>query len=249
MKKTVLLIMVSFVVLNILSSCANKEEADTLVLFMEQESGVEPYQTRMVITKKFVRVDDGEGAKSFVLYDRNKKIVYSINPDEKTVMAVHEKKLKKGQIFEPPFKLTHSAKAMPKMKDAPTINGEKAKHYQLITNDKVCYDVVAVKGLMPNVVKALTNFHNHMATDSMITFNNMPADLHEACDMTSTTFKPARQFEFGFPIREWGKREYVRSLVDYDINYKADPNLFVFPEGYQHYTVQELREGKVSLKK
>ena len=102
---------------------------------------------------------------------------------------------------------------------------------------------------MPNVVKALTNFHNHMATDSMITFNNMPADLHEACDMTSTTFKPARQFEFGFPIREWGKREYVRSLVDYDINYKADPNLFVFPEGYQHYTVQELREGKVSLKK
>ena len=244
MKKIVLLIMVSF-----LFSCANKEEADTLVLFMEQESGVDPYQTRMIITKNFVRVDDGEGAKSFVLYDRNKKIVYSINPDEKTVMAVHEKKLKKGQIFEPPFKLTHSAKEMPIMKDAPTINGEKAKHYQLITNDKVCYDVVAVKGLMPNVVKALTNFHNHMATDSMITFNNMPADLHEACDMTSTTFKPARQFEFGFPIREWGKREYVRSLVDYDINYKADPNLFVFPEGYQHYTVQELREGKVSLKK
>ena len=243
MKKIVLLMLAS-----LLFSCANKEAGDTLVLFVEQERDVDQYQTRMIITKNFVRVDDGEGAKSFVLYDRNKKVVYSINPDEKTVMAIHEKKLKKGQVFEPPFKLTHSVKEMPKMKDVPTINGESAKHYQLITNDKVCYDVVAVKGLMPHVVKALTDFHNHMATDSMLTFNNMPADLHEACDMTATTFKPARQFELGFPIQEWGKREYMRSLVDYDINYKADPKLFVFPEGYQHYTVQELREGKVQFK-
>lgn len=247
MKKLVFLIMLNVVVLNILASCAKKEQGDTLVLFMEQESGVEPYQTRMIISKKFVRVDDGEGAKSFVLYDRNKKIVYSINPDEKTVMAVHEKKLEKGEVFEPPFKLVHSVKEMPEMKDAPTINGENAKHYQLITNGKVCYDVVAIKGLMPDVVKALTEFHKHMATDSIVTFNNMPADLREACDITSTTFKPARQFEFGFPIQEWGKREYMRSLIDYDVDYKADPELFVFPEGYKHYTVQELREGKVSF--
>lgn len=176
-----------------------------------------------------------------------KKVVYSINPDEKSVMAIHEKKLKKGQVFEPPFKLTHSVKEMPEMKDSPAIDGESAKHYQLITNDKACYDVVAIKGLMPHVVKALTEFHTHMATDSVVTFNNMPADMHEACDMTATTFKPARQFEFGFPIQEWGKREYMRSLVDYDVNYKAEPNLFVLPEGYKHYTVTELREGKVSF--
>jgi len=247
MKKIAFLLTVSVVVLNFLTSCAGKNPGDTLVLFMEQENGVEPYQTRMIITKKFVRIDDGEGAKSFILYDRNKNIVYSIDPDEKTVMAIHEKKLKKGQVFEPPFKLTHSVKEMPKMKDAPNLNGESAKHYQLITNDKACYDVIAVKGLMPHAVKALTAFHKHMSTDSMVTFNNMPADMHDACDMTSTTFKPARQFEFGFPIQEWGKREYMRSLIDYDINYKADPKLFVLPQGYQHYTVQDLREGKVKF--
>ena len=247
MKKLVFLMMLSVVVLNILASCAKKEQSDTLVLFMEQESGVEPFQTRMIISKNFLRIDDGESSESFVLYDRTKKIVYSTSPDEKRIMAIHEKKLKKGQVFEPPFKLTHSVKEMPKMKDAPTINGEEAKHFQLITNDKICYDVVAIKGLMPHAVRALTEFYNHMATDSVVTFNNMPADMHDACDMTLTTFKPARQFEFGFPIQEWGKREYSRSLVDYDVNYKADPKLFVLPEGYQNYTVQELREGKVNF--
>lgn len=242
MKKLVLLLMSA-----LLFSCANKEYGDTLILFVEQEDGVEPFQTRMIITKKFIRIDDGKGSDSFVLYDRVKKVVYSTNPDEKTIMAVHEKKLKKGETFEPPFKLTHSVKEMPDLKDAPAINGVTAKHYQLITNGENCYDVVSVKGLMPDVVTALTEFNNHMATDSMVTFNNMPADMHDACDMTLTTFKPSSQYEFGFPIQEWGKRNYSRSLVNYDVNYKPEAKLFVLPEGYKHYTVQELREGKVSF--
>jgi hypothetical protein len=244
MKKLVLL-----AISMILFSCAKKEHGDTLVLFMEQENGVEPFQTRMIMSKNFLRIDDGKGSNSFVLYDNAKKIVYSTIPEEARVMEIHEKKLKKGEVFEPPFPLVHSIKEMPKMKDAPEINGETAKHYQLITNDKVCYDVVAIKKLMPHVVKRLTEFYKHMATDSVVTFNNIPADLHDACDMTATTFKPARQFEFGFPIQEWGKRDYSRSLINYDENYKADPKLFLLPEGFQHYTVQELREGKVNFAK
>lgn len=242
MKNFLLLIMMA-----VLSACAQKEHGDTLVLFVEQEDGVEPYQTRMIISKDFVRIDDGEGDKDFVLFDRKNKVVHSVSSSENTIMAVHEKKLKQGQSFEPPFKLTHSAKEMPAMKDVPAIEGVKAKHYQLITNDKVCYDVIAVKGLMPHVVKALTEFHKHMATDSYVTFNNLPADMHDACDMTATTFKPGRQFEFGFPIQEWGKRNYSRSLIDYNVNYKVEPNLFTLPEGYKRYTVTELREGKVNF--
>ena len=243
MKKLVLLLMA----MGVLVSCAAKDQSDTLVMFMEQEKGVEPYQTRMIITKEYLRIDDGKGAKSFLLFDRSKKVVYSINPDEQSVMAIHNKKPDKGVKLEPPFKLTHSVKEIPIMKDAPSINGETAKHFQLITNDEICYDVISVKGLMPSVVKALTEFHQHMATDSAVTFNNMPADMQNACDMTLTTFKPAQQLEFGFPIQEWGKREYMRSLIDYKANYKAEPSLFVFPEGYKHYTVQDYRDGKVSF--
>ena len=198
--------------LTLISSCAKKEQSDTLVLFVEQERGVEPFQTRMIVTEKFLRIDDGVDSNSFVLYDRVKKVVYNTNPDEKRTMAIHEKSLKKGHVFEPPFKLTHSVKEMPELKDAPTIEGKSAKRYQLFTNDKMCYDVVAIKGLMPQVVTALTQFYKLMATDSVVTFNNIPADMHDACDMTIATFKPTRHFEFGFPVQERGKREYA--LID-----------------------------------
>lgn len=247
MKKLVFLMMLSVAGLSFLTSCAKKEIGDTMVLFMEQESGVDPFQTRMIITKDFLRIDDGQTSDSYVLFDRNKKVVYSTLPEEQRVMSVHEKKLKKGQVFEPPFPLVHSVKEMPEMKDVPKIDGESARHYQLITNDNVCYDVVSIKGLMPHVVKALKEFYMHMATDSIVTFNNMPADLHDACDMTATTFEPTRQFEFGFPIQEWGKRDYSRSLVDFDPEYIADPKLFMLPKNYHHYTVQDLREGKVQF--
>lgn len=247
MKRSVLSVLSLLAILSTLTACSQKEQGDILILFMEQENGVEPFQTRMIVNKNFLRIDDGEGSNSFVLYDRIKKVVYSTSPDEQRIMAVHEKKLKKGEVFEPPFKLTHSVKKMPKMKDAPTIDGVTAKHYQLITNGKTCYDVVTIKGLMPRAIKALTEFHKHMATDSVVTFNNMPADLHEACDMTATTFEPTRQYEHGFPIQEWGKRDYSRSLIDYDENYKADPKLFILPKGYQNYTVTELREGRVKF--
>lgn len=239
-----LVVLLSF---GLLVSCANQYQGDTLVMFVEKEKDIDPYQTRMIITKQFVRIDDGEGSESFVLFDRNKRIVYSVNPDEQSVMAIHEKKFEKGETFSPPFKLTHAVKEMPKMKGAPTINGEQAKHYQLITNKKICYDVVAVKGLMPNVVQALTEFHQLMATDSRVTFNNMPADMQNACDMTRTTFKPAQQFAFGFPVEEWGKRGYSRSLANYTLDYKVDATLFELPKSYKHYTVTELRQGTVSF--
>jgi len=242
MKKLVLILVTGF-----LASCADHK--DTLVVFMEKEAGIDAYQTRMIITKEYVRVDDGEGSKSFVLFDRLKKVVYSINPEEKSVMSVHAKTFKEGEKVEPPIELKHSSKEIPTMKDAPTIESESAKHYQLMTNNEVCYDVVSIKSLMPHVVTALKEFHQHMATDSMTTFNNMPADLHNACDMTLTTFKPTRQLDFGFPIQEWDNRGYMRSLVDYNADYKVDPALFVFPEGYKHYSVQELREGRVQFDK
>ena len=236
-------------VTGLLASCASKYQGDTLVMFVEQEKDVQPYQTRMIVTQKFVRIDDGEGSQNFVLFDREKKIVYSVNPDEQSVMAIHEKKLAKGEKFEPPFKLTHAVKEMPAMKDAPSIDGGKAIHYQLITNKEICYDVVAIKDLLPTVVTALTEFHQLMATDSRVTFNNMPADMQNACDMTMTTFKPAQQYTFGFPIQEWGKNDYSRSLVNYTKDYKVDAKLFEFPKDYKHYTVTDLREGKVSFEK
>lgn len=227
-----------------LLACTKMDQGNLLITFVEQERDVEPYETRIIVTKKFLRFDDGEGAENFVLFDREKRIVYSVEHDESTVMAVHEKKFMNDERLKPPFKLRNSVKVFD-MDDAPTVEGAKPVHYQLLTNNKACYDVIAAEGLLPEAVKALREFHTVMASDSATTFQNIPADLHNACDMTHSTFSPVRHLQFGFPIREWGKREYSRTLIDYKTQYEVDEKLFEFPQGFRHFTVEQLRQGSV----
>lgn len=210
---------------------------------MEQEQFVEPYPTRVIITPEYIRFDDGENSTDFVLFDRVKHIVHSIVDDEHTVMSVHNKSIK----VDSPIKLEFSEKDLGEMKDAPAIGGEKPHHYQLLVNGNVCNDVIVVKSLLPAAVTALSEFSVLMASDSKMTLSSMPADTLNACDLAQDTFEPARVFKFGFPVQTMGRREYVRTLVDFDAGYKVDLKLFEIPANFKRYTVQELREGKVKF--
>lgn len=214
---------------------------DILLTFVEFEKGIEPYQTRVIVTRDFLRFDDGEGSVDFVLFDRQKRIIYSVNSEDETVLAVHPKQID----LEPPMKLALEAHALGNMADAPPIDGKTPQHYQFLANGEICYDTVSVKGLLPDAVDALRDFTAVLASDSKVTFNTIPADLHDPCDMSMSTFAAGRHFTYGFPIQEWSPKGSGRTLIDYRTDYHADPALFLLPKEYAHFTVQEFREGKV----
>lgn len=213
----------------------------TLLNFVEFEKSVEPYATRLIVTEKYMRFDDGEGSADFVLFDRDNNVIYSVNSSESTILAVHEKQID----IQPPYELKLTHTKLDNLKDAPTIDGKQAEHYQFSANGERCYDVIAVQGLMPDVVVALREFAELLASDSKVTFNTLPADLQKPCDISMNTFAPGRHLEFGFPIQEWSMNGSGRSLLDFQVDYQADPALFVLPADYRRFSVQEFREGNV----
>ena len=245
MKKTFITSLICLLTLSIVS-CGKKtpKNYSYKITFVEQEQYVDPYPTRVIVSPEYVRFDDGDTAQDYVLFDRLKNIVYSVVHEEQTVMSVHHKPRK----VESPIKLTLSEKALGVMKDAPSIAGEKPNHYQLLVNDKVCTDIVTVKGLLPAAVTALKDFSVLMASDSKVTLSSTPADMLSPCDLANDTFEPSRLYKFGFPVQTMGRRNYVRTLVDFDDKYKADKKLFELPKDFKRYSVQELREGKVKFK-
>lgn len=230
----------SLVISILLVGCESKPQ-EIMILFAEQEPGVEPYQTRLIVTGDYLRFDDGEGSVDFVLFDRKTNIIYSTNSSERTVMTVAAK----NKEIQPPFELKQTVKNLGMLKEAPKIQGETAQHYQFMTNDILCYEVVAVKGLLPDAVKALQAFHKVLESDSKMTFNSIPADMHNACDMSMSTFAAARHLEYGFPIQEWTPGGTGRALIDFDDKFKADKTLFELPKDYRVFSVQDFREGKV----
>lgn len=212
------------------------------IVYMDEEKGVEPFQTRIIITPKHLRMDDGEGSEDYLLFDRASRTIHSINTQNRTDMLVREKQIE----LQPPFALVYSVKDLGNMKDAPTINEHVPRHFQYLTNDTVCLDVVSLPELMPDAVAALREFHEVLASDSASTFSNLPADMHVPCVMSLSTFAPTQHLQNGFPIREW-KQGYSRMLVDFREDYQADPALFELPADYFTYSVQQLREGKIDF--
>ena len=217
------------------------ESGVTLLNFVEQERGVEPYSTRLIVTENFLRFDDGEGSADFVLLDRDKDVIYSVNSEEQTVMAVHKKQLE----IKPPFELELTHEQLDDLQGAPDIEGMQPRHIVFSANKEQCYEVIAVQGLLPDVVSALQEFADLLASDSKVTFNTLPADLHKPCDISMNTFAAGRHLAFGFPIQEWSANGSGRALVDYQLDYQSNADLFILPADYNHFTVQEFREGKV----
>jgi len=215
----------------------------TLLNFTEFEKDVEPYRTRVIVSDNFMRFDDGEGDRNFILFDRQQNIIYSVNDDEETIMLLKEKSLE----VKPPFDLKLAHKKVDSMTEAPSIDNKTPQHYQFLANGELCYEVIAVPGLLPQVVTAMQAFNRLIASDSATTFNNLPADLHNACDISMSTFAVGRHLEYGFPLQEWAPKGSGRSLIDYKENYQPDPALFVLPEKFQKYDIQAFREGNVQF--
>ena len=240
MKKIVLLFVYLFLMVGVIA--CQETPKNQLLMFLEGEEGAEPYQTRIIVTPDFMRFDEGEQSKTFLLIDRETDIAYSVDHDQKTIMRVDKQTVE----LEAPIELIYTVTELDDFTDAPEINGSRPQHRQLLTNDQVCLDVVSVAGLMPEAVTALKEYHQILAADSAVTFNIMPADMHDPCAISMSTFAATRHLEYGLPVQEW-KPGYARSLENYDEDFQADLTLFVLPEDYFSYSVQEFREGRADI--
>ena len=236
-------IIVFVFVLVFISACQDKASVKpSMALFAEQETDVDPYKTRIIVSKYYMRMDEGEDSNDFVLLDRKAKIIYSANSDNNTVMTIASKKIG----IESPVKLSIRNDKVSSSEKVPMIDGKTPEHYAFSVNNKVCYEAMLVKGMLPDMVKAMQSFADILAADSAVTLGVMPADMQNACEMAGNTFAPSRHLKFGFPVQEW-KQGYSRTLLEYNEDYKIDPKLFELPKDYFQFSVQDFREGKVKI--
>ena len=209
---------------------AEKVDAEVLT-FEEQEEGVEPYPLRMIVTKGFLRMDDGPGSKSYLLYDRATRVIYNVNADDRTVLVIEDRNKAKPAGEKPALEITDRDTS-----DMPTMKSQKPVHKTLSTAGKRCYDVVAIPGLMPDVVDAMRGYLLALSSQQAENIDKTPEEMRDPCMMANLIHYPARHLDFGFPLREWDYRGFVRELVDFG-NEKVDSGLFTVTSGYRRMTL------------
>ena len=216
------------------------ESYSYLLLFAEEEADIEPYQTRVLLTPDYLRFDDGDNSTEYVIFDRKKKTIYSVANETRTVIVVEPK----THSVQPPFALKLAHLKLDDMQDAPSIGGNRPKHYQFKSIDETCYETLSVIELLPEYIQAKREFNQILANDSAQTLLATPADMQNGCEMAKSTFAPNRHFEFGFPVRMWKEDEYSKTLLDYKKDYVIDAKLFTLPANFRRLTVDEIRRSK-----
>ncbi len=211
-------------------------DGGALVLWYEQyEPGIEPYTTRITVTPQFLRMDDGIDDGDFVLLDRASGDVYSVAHGERRILVVHRRPV----MGESPIPLRIDARRHEEP-DAPAIEGHRPVRYELLVNDRVCSQVVAVPGLLPEAVRALREFRRSLAGQHSDDLPKTPVEYLDPCFLSMHVFSPGRNLQYGIPLREWDEQGAGRALLRYERGVTPGEGLFELPADYERSTVPAL---------
>jgi len=218
------------------TACTDPQASSALLTFSESEPGGEPYPVRMLVTDKFLRIEDGDGQSGYVLFDRAARTIYSISHEARTTLVLRAEKVK----LAAPEKFEHRVDRDPA--SFPAVDGRTVTHYRLITNGEHCFDVYAAAGLLPQSVAALREYHETLAGEQAMMQATVPAGMQSACELADYVFLPARYLEHGFPVRQVSRAGVTRQLVDFKTAVPVEPKLFELPKDYKQIVPADLRK-------
>lgn len=207
------------------------EFAGDILTFSEIIGDQPETNTRMIVTKNYLRMDDGSDSENFLLFDRLNKIIYNIVADDKTVMTMDSQDKKEDANLKPPFPIlwnveSQTSHALMKTDDQ---NSASATHYRFKLNQKECYNLVALDHGMDEPLAAMREFRQALANQLKSQYSQQEG---QECYEAVNIFTPINHLHQGFPIREWSVYGYQRFLVDYRKKIIFPKRLFQLPEGY-----------------
>lgn len=226
---------VSVVLLGVAPCAAYAEVKATVVQLKVTEVNSQQYDSRLIVTPDFVRFDDGKDGNDFLLFDRKKKTIYNSSAQDQTVLVIRNQKIKL------PAKTDWKHAVDTDNEILPSIGGKKVKHWVLLTNNVICYDLYAAKGLMPEVTTALAEYRKVLATQQAAIYVNSPQRKRGVCDLANNIYLPDRYLKHGFPIRYRDKDGRGEELIDYKQAVPVKDALFVIPENYSKYSIGDMR--------
>ncbi len=181
----------------------------TELIFEESEPGVSPYRTRMLLSKDWLRLDDGSDSGDYILFDRKAREIHSFNRGDRTELVIPPR-----QIAPVDFELTHERSSQV-LADAPKIAGGTPVENRFTADGKLCRRSINVPGFLPEFTEVLKDYEQMLAEQGKQTLPRIPADVREACYMSNNFLYPVDYLDAGFPLFVVNDQQRTRKLVGY----------------------------------
>lgn len=204
----------------------------TELIYRVKMPGVPAYRTRYLVTRRFMRRDQGPGSRDFVLLDRKGRRVYSVSHTDRTVLVIPYRAIQ----TKLPTSLKLAERRRPDHK-ASRVGGRRPVRYTLLANDDVCSTEVVVPGLLKDAVAAMAEFERIFAGQRAMYMAKRPAAIQAPCNLARYVYASDRYLRHGIPIEQADPTGYRRTLVEYKLMTPVNPALFKLPKGFRRYSV------------
>jgi len=199
-----------------------------VLVWQEQEPGVEPYVNRMLITADHLRSDDGDDHGDYLLFDRRTGILYSVSHERRTLLVVTADPVPADAGPRPEVRVEVGSDPA-----APSIAGRVVKEVRLHSGGALCMQATVVPGLLPDAAAALREMRTRLAGRQYRDLDKTPEEFRTPCFLANYVYETGRALETGLPVQESVRGGMQRMLQDFRAGQTLPATLFGLPAGYQ----------------
>lgn len=205
------------------------------LLYVEREPGVDDYDVTMLISDRYIRVDDGNDKSGYIVYDDKEKIIYSVSNVEKSVLVINE------HAFSETDSPVKSEVEYLQLADAPTVSGKEIYNYRVHVEDEeetTCLEVQLVENILPDARVLLQNYQAVISGQQVKLTDNKISEEQTACYFVDQIYNRGAYYEKGLPIQEWHSNERSKILTSYK-RVHVDTDKFIIPEKFKKFSVDK----------
>lgn len=218
---------------------SNTEQVYQLT-YIEREPGVDDYEVIMLVSDRFIRVDEQDEASGYIVYDDRDKVIYSVSHYDKSVLVIKQHHFAdKDSPVKPVVEYLQLA-------DAPTVSGSEIYNYRVYVDDgkggaeseDTCTEIQLVENILPEVRRILHNYQKVVSGQQVKMTDNKITDVHNACFYADQVYNNGAYYDKGMPIQEWHSNERSKILTSYK-KVAVGTDSFIVPKEYRQFSVDK----------
>ena len=202
--------------------------------YIEREQGTDEFEITMLVSDRYIRVDEIGESSGYIVYDDKKKTIYSVSHQDKSVLVIKEFAF---TAADAPVK--HEVEYL-QLADAPKVSGKDIFNYRVFIgkdeNEETCTEVQLVENLLPEINKLLKNYQKVISGQQVKMTDNNVTDIQTACFFVDQIYNKGLYFDKGLPIQEWHSNERSKILSSYKKT-EVSKDTFKIPDDYEQFSI------------
>jgi len=208
--------------------------------YIEREPGTDEYEVTMLVSERYIRIDETGEESGYIIYDDKEKVIYSVAHQDQSILVI------KQHAFSEKDSPVKANVEYLQLADAPSVSGKNIFNYRVFVNlgsgvvdeEETCTEIQLVEGLLPEVRKILHNYQKVVSGQQVKMVDNKINEMQTSCFYVDQIYNTGAYYEKGLPIQEWHSNDRSKLLTTYN-KISVDADKFKIPENYRKFSIGE----------